>query len=114
MAINKNKSYEKYILPSKYSELELFSKKFKSDMVDHVLNSIEIAIKQDLPLIEIFQFKNSDYVITLQKTDYLNNLENIFVYFLKTENYEQCNRLIKLQKVLKEKSEYNNNEKEKC
>jgi hypothetical protein len=114
MAIEKNKSYEKYILPSKHSELELFSRKFKIEMMEHVLDSIEVAIQQDLPLIEIFQFKNSDFVITLSDKDYLTNLENIYSYFLQVEKYEHCDRLVRLQKTLKEKSENNTDEKEKC
>jgi|ERR1035437_3230169 hypothetical protein len=113
MAINKNTFYEKYILPSKYSELESFSKQFKTDMMEHVLSSIEIAVAQDLPLVEVFQFKNSDFVITLGKNDYITNLDNIFSYFLEHEKYEHCDRLVRLQKTLKEKSENKNNEKEK-
>jgi len=113
MAIEKNRSYEKYILPSKYSELESFSKQFKFDMMEHVLDSIEIAIQQDLPLIEIFQFKNSDFVITLSDRDYLTNLENIFSHFLENEKYEHCDRLVRLQKTLQKKSENNTDEKEK-
>jgi len=107
MAINKNRSYEKYILPSKYSELESFSKQFKIDMMKHVLDSIEIAIDQDLPIIEVFQFKNSNFVITLGKNDYISNLDNIFDYFMKNELYENCGKISKLQSILK------NDEKEK-
>ena len=113
MAINKNKSYEKYILPSKYSELESFSKQFKSDMMEHVVDGIEEAIKQDLPLVEVFQFKNSNFVITLGKNDYLTNLNNIFTHFLKNEKYEYCKRIVTLQKTLKDKFKNNTDEKEK-
>ena len=113
MGRKNNNSAEKYILPSEHLELENFSKEFKIDMMDHVLNSIEVAIGSDLPLIEVFQFKNSDFVITLSDKDYLTNLENIFSYFMKNEKYEQCDRLVRLQKTLKEKSEHNTDEKEK-
>ena len=108
-----NKSYEKYILPSKYAELTSFSKKFKSEMMEHVLDSIECAISRDLPLVEIFQFKNSDFVITLSDQDYFTNLENLYSYFLENEGYENCNRLVRLQKTLKEKSETIPDEKTK-
>jgi|ERR1039458_7880158 hypothetical protein len=112
MAKEKNISFEKYILPSRHSELELFSRQFKTDMMEHVLNSIEIAVSQNLPLVEVFQFKNSDFVITLSDRDYLTNLENIFTHFLEREKYEHCDRLVRLQKTLKEKVESNNDEKE--
>jgi hypothetical protein len=106
--------FEKYILPSKYSDLESFSKVYKSEMMEHVLYSIERAVQQDLPLVEVFQFKNSDFVITLSDKDYLTNLENIFSFFLETEKYEHCDRLVRLQKTIKEKSENPNiDEKEK-
>lgn len=115
MAKNDNNTFEKYILPSKYSELEVFSKQYKPEMMEHVLNSIERAVKQNLPIVEVFQFKNSDFVITLSDKDYLTNLENMFSFFLKIEKYEHCDRLVRLQKTIKEKSEKpNNDEKETC
>ncbi len=114
MAKKNNNSNEKYILPSEQSELTSFSKKFKVDMMEHIISSIERAVKQDLPLVEVFQFKNSDFVITLSDKDYLTNLENIFAYFLENERYEQCDRLVRLQKTLKEKFESNTDEKKKC
>lgn len=111
MASAGNNSYEKYVLPSKYDELTSFSKKFKSDMMDHVLSSLERAIDKDLPLVEVFQFKNSDFVITLSDVDYLTNLENLYAYFLDNEKYENCDRLVRLQKTIKEKSENTTDEK---
>jgi hypothetical protein len=113
MGKKNNNSVEKYVLPSEHSELEIFSKEFKIDMMEHILNSIESAVEEDLPIIEVFQFKNSDFVITLSDRDYLTNLENIYSYFIKNERYEHCNRLVQLQKTLKEKSEQNTDEKEK-
>lgn len=114
MAENKYDPFEKYILPSDYSELESFSRKFKTDMMEHIIDSIEVALNKNLPFVEIFQFKNSDFVITLSDKDYLTNLENIFIHFLEKENYEYCNKLVRLQKTIKEKSENNTDEKETC
>lgn len=105
---------EKYILPSDHNELEKFSKEFKIDMMAHVLNSIESAVENELPVVEVFQFKNSDFVITIGKKDYLTNLENIFAYFMENEQYEYCNKLVCLQKTIKEKFETKTDEKEKC
>ena len=83
-------------------------------MMEHVVDSIERAVKENLPLVEVFQFKNSDFVITLSDKDYLTNLENIFAYYLECERYEHCDRLVRLQKTLKEKSDNNTDEKETC
>ena len=108
-----NQSVEKYVLPSDYSELESFTKKYKLDMMEHVFNSIEHAVYKDLSIIEVFQFKNSEFVITLSNKDYQSNLDNIFSHFVKNENYEMCNKHRELQKTLTKKSENNTDEKEK-
>lgn len=108
-----NDPFEKYILPSDNTELQSFSRNFKTNMMEHIVNSIENAIEERLPFVEVFQFKNSDFVITLSNKDYLTNLENIFLYFLEHENYEYCDKLVRLQKTIKEKSVVNTDEKEK-
>jgi hypothetical protein len=113
MAAADKHSYDKYILPSKYAELTSFSKKFKSEMMEHVLDSLEVAIAQELPIVEVFQFKNSDFVITLSDGDYLTNLENLYSYFLENEGYENCDRLVRLQKTIKEKPDIKPDEKKK-
>lgn len=113
MAAENNSSYEKYVLPSKYADLASFSRKFKPDMMEHVLDSLEHAIGQELPIVEVFQFKNSGFVITLSDEDYLTNLDNLYSYFLENEKYENCERLVRLQRTLKEKSESTNDEKKK-
>jgi hypothetical protein len=93
-----------YVLPSENKDLQSFSQKFKIDMMEQVIGTIEFAISHDLPLIEVFQFKNSNFVITLAEKDYLTNLENIYSYYMKHEEYENCSRIVRLQKTLKEKS----------
>lgn len=91
-----------YVLPSDNTELQSFSKKFKIDMMEQVVGSIEFAILNQLPLVEVFQFKNSDFVITLSAKDYLNNLDNIYCYYMKREAYEHCPRVVRLLSTLKE------------
>lgn len=93
-----------YVLPSDNKELQSFSQKFKVDMMEQVVGAIEFAVNNDLPLIEVFQFKNSDFVITLAEKDYLTNLENIYSFYMKNESYEYCTRVVKLRDKLKEKS----------
>ena len=93
-----------YVLPSDNKDLQFFSQKFKVDMMEQVVGIIEFAVEHNLPLIEVFQFKNSDFVITLSEKDYITNLNNIYSYYMKNEEYENCSRIVKLQKTLKEKS----------
>ena len=99
-----------YMLPSENKELQTFSQKFKLEMMEQVIGAIEFAVEHSLPLIEVFQFKNSDFVITLSEKDYLTNLDNIYSYYIEKEAYEYCPRIVRLQKTLQEKSVKNTDE----
>jgi len=90
-----------YILPSNNDELQKFIEKNKSDMAEQVVSSIELAIKNKLPIIEIFQFKDSKFVVTLSPKEFDTNLENIYNYYIESEKYELCERVVKLRDQLK-------------
>ena len=72
-------------------------------MMEQIVKTILFAVEHEQPLVEVFQFKNSDFVITLQEKDYLTNLNNIYEYCMKNEIYEQCSEIVKLQQLLKNK-----------
>ena len=97
-----------YVLPSENKDLQSFSQKFKVDMMEQVVGIIEFAVERHLPIIEVFQFKNSDFVITLSEKDYLTNLDNIYTYYMQREEYENCPRVVRLRKTLQEKSSQKN------
>ena len=97
-----------YVLPSENKDLQSFSQKFKVDMMEQVVGIIEFAVEHDLPIIEVFQFKNSDFVITLSEKDYLTNLDNIYTYYMQKEEYENCPKVVRLRKTLQEKSSRKN------
>lgn len=103
--------FTEYVLPSSNDALRNFARRSKVDMMEQIVSSIEYALENDIHLIEIFQFKNSDFVITLSEKDYLTNIDHIFQYYLDTEKYELCERVARLQKLLKEKSETHEKEK---
>ena len=114
MAAKKNKINNipaLYVLPSDNKELLQFSKKFKLNMMEQIVSIIEFAVTHNLPFIEVFQFKNSDFVITLNESNYVSNLDNIFSYYMEKEEYENCSKVVKLQKTIKEKSVKIHNEK---
>lgn len=92
-----------YVLPSDNGELEIFTRKFKIDMMEQVVTSIEYALKHNLPFVEVFEFKDSDFVITVPEKDFLANLDNIYGFYVKNESYEKCPRVVTLQKTLKVK-----------
>jgi len=102
-----------YVLPSDNEQLKTFTRQYKLDMMEQVIGSIEYALANEMPLIEIFQFKNSDFVITIAEKDYLSNLANIFDYYMKREMYENCPRVVRLQKTLQEKSKSTDEKQER-
>jgi len=101
--MKKKLKIDPYILPSNNDEMRKFITKFKVDMMKNVVLSIEFAAKNNLPLVEVFQFKNSDFVITIGEKDYISNVDNIFNYFIENELYENCDKIVKLQSILKKR-----------
>jgi hypothetical protein len=100
---------EAYILPSDNDDMRKFIKKFKIDMMETVVHKIKFAIDHNLELIEVFQFKDSKFVVTISNTEFIQNLNNIIDFYKKNEIYELCNKAEGLLKIVKNK----NNEKEK-
>jgi len=90
-----------YVLPSDNKELQSFISKYKVDMTEQVVSSIEFGIKHKLPIIEVFQFKGSKFVVTVSPKEYDLNLETIYKYYLDSERYELCPRVVKLRDKLK-------------
>ena len=90
-----------YVLPSDNVSLQNFSRRHKLKMMEHVVTSIEFAVKHELPMIEVFQFRDSDFVITVSAKDFISNLDNIYSFFIQNESYEKCPTVVKLQQTLK-------------
>lgn len=90
-----------YVLPANDKDLERFISKYKVDMTQQVISSIEFAVKHNLPIIEVFQFKGSSFVITLSIKEFDANLENIYNYYLEQEHYELCKQVVELRNKLK-------------
>ena len=103
------KENEPYVLPANDKELESFIQKYKLDMTQQVVSSIEFAIQYKLPIIEVFQFKESSFVVTISCKEFDSNLENIYNYYLDKEHYELCEKVLDLRGKLKQ----NLNEKKK-
>lgn len=88
--------FKKFILPVGDSELREFITQKKVDMMKQTVDSIEFALNHDLPMVELFQFLDSEFVITLSDKDFLSNLEHIYSYYLSQEMYELCSQVIDL------------------
>jgi hypothetical protein len=89
-----------YVLPSDNKQLQSFIEKYKVDMTEQVVSSIEFAVKHNLPIIEVFQFKDSKFVVTVAPKEFDTNLENIYKFYLQAEHYELCKRVVKLRQKL--------------
>ena len=100
---------ELYILPSPNDEMRSFVNKFKIDMMEHIINSIKYAIENKLTIVEVFQFKNSPFIVTIAEKEFDTNLNHIHKFCMDNEVYELCPKIEQLQKILKHKTD----EKEK-
>ena len=94
---------ESYILPSLNDEMRSFIKKFKVDMMEHIIKSIKFAVDNKLSIVEVFQFKNSPFVVTINENEFNINLSHIKKYYKENEMYELCPGIDKLQEILKRK-----------
>lgn len=103
------KENEVYLLPSLNEEMRLFINKFKIDMMEHVISSIKFAVENKLPIVEVFQFNNSPFVVTITEKEFIPNLEHINQFYKDNEIFELCPRVEELQKILINKTD----EKEK-
>lgn len=100
-----NKKYKPMTLPSNNDALLKFIEKNKIQMMECVINSIEFAMTKNLPVIELFRFENSEFIITLNSVNFLKNLEQIYKFYVSNENYELCSRIVKLEEKLKKSTE---------
>ena len=89
-----------YELPSRDNELKTHIDTKKIDMMEQAVSSIEYAVDNHLSMIEIFQFRNSEFVVMVSEKDYLTNIDYIYDYYIQNEKYELCDRVYNLRKKL--------------
>ena len=69
--------FKPLILPSNESELDGYISKNSIKLMETILSSIEYALNKKMSVVEIFKFKNSDFVITLNSKNFEENVQNI-------------------------------------
>jgi len=94
-------TYCPYIIPNEFNEMNEFIVKNKLVMTEKVASAVEYALDNDLNAIEVFKFKNSDFIITLHKPSFLENINHIYNYYIEIEQYELCPRIKSIQSKLK-------------
>jgi hypothetical protein len=87
-------------LPSAFSVMDDYIGKHKSKLTEQVVASIEFAINNDLPTVEVFNFQGSEFMVVLSSSTFKENLDNIMAYYISTEQYEFCARVTNVQKLL--------------
>jgi len=107
----KASKYKIYVLPSNFDEMERFIDSHKIEMTEQVVSSIEYALNKKLSFVEVFSFKNSDFVITIPIESFRENLKNVFNYYIDTENYELCVRIKSIETLLEKALKKNLHEK---
>jgi cbb3-type cytochrome oxidase subunit 3 len=97
-----------YVLPSQDEELNSYILKYKTDLTEHVLSSIDFALQNNLFIVEVFQFKESELIITLAHDSFELNINNIYDYYLKNELYEFCGRALQIKQKIQHEKEKSN------
>lgn len=96
----KKSKYKPFVLPSDFNELESYVQLHKFDLTERVISSIEFALEKNLPMVEVFNFKNSDFVITISREAFHENLQNVYKLYIQEERYELCNRVKRVESLL--------------
>ena len=104
--VTDEKEFIPLVLPSDNKQLQTFINNNMIVLMEKVISSIEYAVSKNLPIVETFLFKDTEFIITINSHTFKENLDNIYEYYIKNEKYELCSRVVKLlNKITNEKQE---------
>lgn len=83
-------------LPSNNEEMEEYVLSNRFEINERIMDNIEFALKHKLSGVEVFCFKNSNFVVVLNRKDFKENLQNIYEFSMGNEKFEICIRAKKL------------------
>ncbi len=92
----RNKVPVVFELPVDSIDMEDCIEKNRDEINDILIDSFEYAMKKNFDGIEVFSFKNSNYVVVVNRKDFRENLENIIDYSLRNEKFETCEKAKKV------------------
>jgi hypothetical protein len=81
--------------------LELFNL-YPRDLFLNCLENICLALDYDLEKIPVALIPEADLVVEIEKNQYFEISKNALTYFEELEDYETCNLIKKIQKLIKE------------
>ncbi len=88
--------YKVVELPSDNATMEKFVEKNRTELNRRIVDNIEYAAKNKLGGVEMFCFKNSNFVVVINRKDFKDNLQNVLEYSIKHSQYELCERAKRL------------------
>lgn len=92
----KSVKYEVVELPCDNSDMETYVKENRKEINSKIVNTIDYAISKKLGGIELFCFKNSNFVVVLQRKDFKEGLENVFESSMDNQQFEVCAKIKKI------------------
>lgn len=95
-------SFNVLTLPSDYDEMESFILKNKVKLTEQIVLSVQYALDNGFSSVEVFNFENSDFIVILERSSFEENINNILDYYISTEKYEFCDRLVKIKQQLEQ------------
>jgi hypothetical protein len=92
------------VLPSDFQELDTYIFRNRQQLMEQVVSAIEFALEKNLPVVEVFGFKNSDFVVALSRNEFRDNINHIYTSYIQNEWYELCPRIKKVELLLDNQS----------
>lgn len=84
--------YEIIELPTDNVRMEEYVEKNRLVINDKIVNNIDHAINKRLAGVELFCFKNSNFVVVLNRKDFKESLQHIYDFSLDHEHFEICDK----------------------
>ncbi len=84
--------YDVIELPSDNVDMEKYVEKNRAEINEKIVDNIEYALKNRLTGVELFCFKDSNFVVVLHRKDFKENLQHVFEFSLENEQFEVCEK----------------------
>ena len=72
--------------------MEKYLEIHRKEINRRVVENIDYGIKMRLNAVEIFSFKNSNFVVLMNRKDFKENLQNIIDFSLKNQDFDVCKK----------------------
>jgi len=87
-------------LPIEFGTMDSYIGTHKTELMNAVVDRVQYALRNELEVVEIFKFTDTNYTVTLKSVDFYDNISNICDHFLESEQYEYCNQAFKIKQQL--------------